>query len=468
MASLERTAYPVLSRSYSRAELQREFSFSEEEVTWVKSRSNAAFRLNLAVLFKTFQVLRYFPEIAEVPEPVVDFIRTQIGLRSKVALSPYKWMQLYRHMSAVREKLGVRPFYGSDGQDIASTHAQLMAPLLEQRADIINAIIDELLRQNYELPAYSTLNDLAEAARAEAQEKIFNLVVARAPIKVIYKLRDLLDTDFGRRQSDLNTLKQAPKKPSRKHLEVLIDHLAWLESFGKLDAIFDGIVDTKIRHFAAQAAASDVSELKDCSLPKRYTLMLALIYRMRVRTRDHLAEMFIRRISTIHKRAKEELEQIQARQRQKLEQLAATLDGVVQILVQEPDDQEAGSLIGDVSRNPRNFRHPSWVGSTLVSPATFWRIELGHPSLDGHRSTMFNGSLTGPSFCGGYSIHKSSRFLKFQSVGSSGPVILSLQLVAARSMVCIGIGSLERSEKNTRTLGVSSDSIPGSTTTARR
>ncbi|WP_235564879.1 KAP family NTPase [Pseudomonas aeruginosa] len=125
-------------------------------------------------------------------------------------------------------------------------------------------------------------------------------------------------------------------------------------------------------------------------------------------------------------------------------------------------------LNGDVSRNPRNFRHPSWVGSTLVSPATFWRIELGHPSLDGHRSTMFNGSLTGPSFCGGYSIHKSSRFLKFQSVGSSGPVILSLQLVAARSMVCIGIGSLERSEKNTRTLGVSSDSIPGSTTTARR
>lgn len=132
------------------------------------------------------------------------------------------------------------------------------------------------------------------------------------------------------------------------------------------------------------------------------------------------------------------------------------------------DGTEAPHHVGDVSRNPRNFRHPSWVGSTLVSPATFWRIELGHPSLDGHRSTMFNGSLTGPSFCGGYSIHKSSRFLKFQSVGSSGPVILSLQLVAARSMVCIGIGSLERSEKNTRTLGVSSDSIPGSTTTARR
>ncbi|MGV8268363.1 DUF4158 domain-containing protein, partial [Pseudomonas aeruginosa] len=71
MASLERTDYPVLSRSYSRAELQREVSFSAEEVTWVKSRSNAAFRLNLGVLLKTVQVLRYFLEIAEVPRPVV-------------------------------------------------------------------------------------------------------------------------------------------------------------------------------------------------------------------------------------------------------------------------------------------------------------------------------------------------------------------------------------------------------------
>jgi hypothetical protein len=149
MASLERTAYPALSRSYSRAELQRDFTFSAEEVTWVKGRSNSAFRLNLAVLFKTFQVLRYFPEIADVPEPVVDFIRTQIGLRNKVALSPYKWMQLYRHMNAVREKLGVQPFYGSEGQDIAAAHAQLMAPLLEQRADIINAVIEELNRPGF-------------------------------------------------------------------------------------------------------------------------------------------------------------------------------------------------------------------------------------------------------------------------------------------------------------------------------
>jgi len=90
-----------------------------------------------------------------------------------------------------------------------------------ERADIINSVIEELICQDY-----STLNDLAERIHAESQEAIFNLVVTRTPVEVIHKLKDLLDTDFGRRQSDFNTLKQSPKKPSRKHLEVLIDHLA--------------------------------------------------------------------------------------------------------------------------------------------------------------------------------------------------------------------------------------------------
>lgn len=353
----------------------------------MRSKSKAPFHLNLAVLLKTFQLLRYFPEVTEVPDQIVDFMRGELGQHSKVKLAEYKWFQLYRHMSAVRTRLAVKAFYGSEATKLAQQHASEMSLLLDQRADIINAVIDELVRRNYELPAYSTLNDLAETARADAQEKLFNLVVARAPIEVIHKLKALLETDFGRRQSDFNALKQAPRKPSRKHLEVLIEQLAWLGDFGDLDGVFDGIVDTKIRHFASLAAASDVAELKDCTLPKCYTLMLALIYRMRVRTRDNLAEMFIRRVATIHKRAKEELEQIQARQRQKIEHLVATLSGVVEILTQEPDDQEAGSLIreylapeGNLDRVRDSCTEVQATGGNNYLPL-IWKHFKSHRSL---------------------------------------------------------------------------------------
>src|SRR3546814_1293560 len=73
--------------------------------------------------------------------------------------------------------------------------------------------------------------------------------------------------------------------------------------------------------------------------------MLALIHRMRVRARDDLAEMFIRRVSTLHKRAKEELTAIQMHQRAMAEQLVAKLDDVLAILVEEKEDPPAGRRI---------------------------------------------------------------------------------------------------------------------------
>ncbi|EPV0132268.1 DUF4158 domain-containing protein, partial [Pseudomonas aeruginosa] len=388
MASVERTAYPSLPSQLPAKELHRSYSLSDSEIEWVNNTAKSpALSIGLAIQLKVFQQLHYFVPFEELPQELISHVRQCLRYGARIAPRYSNPRTLYRHQAAVRQYLQVTPFYSSDGLAVTEQIARDCAVVLEQRVDLINAMLDELIQRGYELPAYSTLNNLAETALASAQEVTFNLVVTRAPIEVIYKLKELLETDFGRRQSDFNTLKQPPKKPSRKHLEVLIDHLAWLESFGNLDAIFEGIVDTKIRHFAAQAAASDVSELKDCSLPKRYTLMLALIYRMRVRTRDHLAEMFIRRISTIHKRAKEELEQIQARQRQKLEQLAATLDGVVQILVQEPDDQEAGSLIreylspdGNLDRLRETCAEVQATGGNNYLPL-IWKHFRSHRSL---------------------------------------------------------------------------------------
>ncbi|MEZ1439498.1 Tn3 family transposase [Pseudomonas shirazica] len=388
MASVERTAYPLLPSQLPAKELHRCYSLSDSEIEWVNNTAKSpALSIGLAIQLKVFQQLHYFVPFEELPQELISHVRQCLRYGARIAQRYSNPRTLYRHQAAVRQYLQVTPFYSSDGLAITEEIARDCAVVLEQRVDLINAMLDELIQRGYELPAYSTLNNIAETALASAQEVTFNLIVLRAPIEVIYKLKELLDTDFGRRQSDFNALKQAPKKPSRKHLEVLIDHLAWLESFGDLDAILEGVIDAKIRHFATQAAASDVAELKDCSLPKRYTLMLALIYRMRVRTRDHLAEMFIRRISTIHKRAKEELEQIQARQRQKLEQLAATLDGVVQILVQEPDDQEAGSLIreflspdGNLDRLRETCAEVQATGGNNYLPL-IWKHFKSHRSL---------------------------------------------------------------------------------------
>ncbi|WP_043634677.1 Tn3 family transposase [Chromobacterium haemolyticum] len=347
MASIERTAYPVFARSYGPKELKQYFSLQEDELEWVKTKSSSAtLRLGLAVLLKCFQQLRYFPPLDDIPSSIVDHIRAFFGYSDRVQLDYAIKNTLYRHMTAVREYLQVTPAYGRAAAAAAKETAYVTAELLDQRVDIINVVIDELVEQRFELPAFRTLDELAERAHAEVQGRIYSTVFSRLTTECRESLSVLLQTDaLQHRQSEYNELKKSAKRSTRKHLEMLVDHLTWLESLGNMDGVFAGVPDTKIRHFAAQAQAFDVSELRECADSKRYTLMLALIHRMQVRARDQLTEMFLRRVAAIHKRAKEELEQIQSKQRGQAERLIGTLDQVLAILEREPDNATAGSKI---------------------------------------------------------------------------------------------------------------------------
>lgn len=93
------------------------------------------------------------------------------------------------------------------------------------------------------------------------------------------------------------------------------------------------------------ASALDAGDMKDLPPAKRYTLILALIRQMRVRARDDVAEMFIRRIGALHKIAREELQVIQARQRELSEELVATLAQMLEILAENLDDASTGQRV---------------------------------------------------------------------------------------------------------------------------
>ncbi|WP_341679368.1 Tn3 family transposase [Niveibacterium sp. SC-1] len=347
MASLERTAYPQFLGSYDRRDLQAFFVVSDAEREWSRTAAKApAQRLALVVLLKAFQHVRYFPSPHAVPSEVAEFIRDQLGYGTGVRFTFATGRTLIRYKAAVLKCLRIKPFRGPDAQRAIERLATEAANLMVQRNDVINAMIEGLILTGYELPAFSTLNNTAEAVHVAVQNRLFDSVVGRMPAAQIQEFNALLETDkFERGQSEYNALKKSAKRPTRKHLELLVDHLEWLESMAAVEPLFKGLPDTKIRHFAEQAMAYDVSELKECVENKRYTLIAALILRMKVRARDQLAEMFLRRVATIHKRAKEELETLQAAQRSQVEDLIGTLDDVLAILEVESDDAAAGKRI---------------------------------------------------------------------------------------------------------------------------
>ncbi|MEQ0777845.1 Tn3 family transposase [Paraburkholderia tropica] len=348
MATIERTAYPRFPKGFSSAELQAFYTPDVEELEWVRRNARGqSSRLGLLVLLKVFQQMHHFPFVDAIPAVVIEHIRASASIGAEAAFDYNRARSpaLFRHYAAVREFLGIQSYYGTDANEITVRAAHEAAGTMDQPVDIINATIDSLIQQQVELPAFSTLDAIVEQVHTRVQTALFRRVSRRLSDEDKVQLDRLIKREFNQRQSAYNTIKRYALRPSRKHISLLVDHLAWLDGFGDFNHALDGVPATKLRSLSTQAMSLDAANLKETLPERRYTLIVALLHQMRVRARDDLAEMFIRRMGAIQKRAREELDQIQARQRERMESLVDTLDGVVNIIDDYPDDTELGARI---------------------------------------------------------------------------------------------------------------------------
>jgi hypothetical protein len=116
--------------------------------------------------------------------------------------------------------------------------------------------------------------------------------------------------------TSFNRLKQTPGPATPKTIRLWIERLEWLTGLLDPEPLLEGVAHTKLRQFAAEAAASEVSDLIDISRPgKRHTLLLSLLRQARMRCRDELIEMMLRRVRRTQAAAKEQLEALQNQHR---------------------------------------------------------------------------------------------------------------------------------------------------------
>lgn len=303
-------------------------------------------RLALLVQLKCFQHLHFFTAVEAIPPEVVEHVAACMSLPTQQAITyPEAHRSLYRHHQAIRDLLGVKPFNGTAAQREAVQIALQASRVVDTRTDIINILVEELIERGFELPGFSTLVTIAEQIHASTQEELHVRIAQRLTAAQREWLDELIKAELPVRQTRYNQIKRSAKKSSRKHLDQLIEQLLWLESLPDSDAALEGVAATKLKRMADQIATLDAGELKSFRPAKRQALILALIRQMRIRTRDDIAEMFIRRMSVIHKHAREALIELQARQREMSEDLVGTLDQVLEILAENLDDASTGQKV---------------------------------------------------------------------------------------------------------------------------
>jgi len=223
-------------------------------------------------------------------------------------------------------------------------------------ADLLNAAIEELVRAHYELPAFSTLDRLTAHLRTQVNDHYFLTVSARLEEETSVPLHTLFATrNVSTHHSELQGLKAIPKSATLSHLQDMLDHLVWVESFTGMERLLDGIPRAKIKHFAAQARVLDVAELEEVTLAKRQTLVCCLLLETQIATRDAIIEMFLKRMARIHTRGKEALELLHQQYRATTEHLLSVFTDVLHTTQEVADDAMLGKQVCQALLRLRSF-----------------------------------------------------------------------------------------------------------------
>jgi TnpA family transposase len=220
------------------------------------------------------------------------------------------------------------------------------AETMSDPADLINRALEALQAAAIDLPAFSTLDRLVNRLRAKVHTQIYDRVAARLTDDHKAMLDTLLARPPSSPTTSFNRLKQSPGPATPKTIGLWIERLDWLTGLIDPDPLLEGIAHTKLRQFAAEAAALEVGDLLDIAQPgRRHTLLLSLLRQARMRCRDELIEMMLRRIRRTQAAAKEQLEDLHDRHRDIEETLIGIFGQVLETAQEQETDAEFGRRV---------------------------------------------------------------------------------------------------------------------------
>lgn len=332
MTSLHETAYPRLKLEPSTQELRDVYTPTAAELRFVRRhRRQDAARLALLVLLKTAQRLGYFVALSDVPPPILTHIRQCANIPSRVTkiLVPYDQSGArQRILKLIRTYMGVKPFTAG-GERFIQNMSDTAAETKQEIADIVNVVIEELIRHRYELPGFSTLTRAARRARNRSNNRCYrSLYQALSP--TAKNEIDLLLGVPGGVPGGWQQLKREPKKPTYREVHSYLEHLKWLKAWVIQLPPIDPIPVAKWRQYVLEARALDVAELKQVKVEKRYALVIVLIHAQLRRVVDDTVDIFIRKMRGLHTKAEERLQRYHLDQTRRAERLIGQLRDVLE------------------------------------------------------------------------------------------------------------------------------------------
>lgn len=415
MPSIQETAYPRLKSAPSSKDLKEIYTPTfQERVLAKQNTTTKQTQLEFLILLKTFQRLGYAIPIAMTPPKIIQHLskicRTSITTSE---LQQYDCSQSRaRHLSVIRKHLNIKA-YGKKAAEVIEQTMQKAVTTLQDLADIINVSLEELVRQRYELPGFTTLERMARKVRKASTQQLHQQVIR--PLSK--KHRGKLDALFVKSEESDKTLwhklKQEPGQPTLGELKELIERLTWLSSLGiEFTSLID-IPEAKLKDLAAEARSLDANQMKRLTPEKRYALAFSFLVTQYGQTLDDLADMFIKRMKSMHNKASAALQDYRKATQDRTDEMIMTLRDFV---IAFTDEADLASRLLKMAKVLRTY------GSTILI------------DCDAHLNHRGNNYL--PFIRGSYSSHRATLFrllevLPLQSSTQDDNLMAAIEFIQA-------------------------------------
>ncbi|WP_273908616.1 Tn3 family transposase [Enterobacter bugandensis] len=345
MTSVDRTAYPRLNKPLSEKELASSYTISESEFDFIRQHTRSPRgQLNLASMLKTRQHVGYFMALSQIPPFVTQFLADQLALpaSSKLTSKISDRKAEHRYKTFCRQFLGSQLFTKQERQHIVDLIHQ-SAYTMSDPADLINVALEQLSKNNIELPAFSTLERMTGHERQRVHDSLYQQVTRSLTTSQRKALDALLLVNEGEQTTGFSWIKQTPGPATFQHFHLWADRLALLDNIIDPIPFFRGVAYTKVRQFATEATAYSIGDMRGIrSKPKLYTLLLSQIFLAQSTTRDEVITMFLRRMKRVVHSAQEKLQALQEKHREKEEHLITLLGEVIQYSPEIDTDEALG------------------------------------------------------------------------------------------------------------------------------
>ncbi|MBL4868588.1 MAG: DUF4158 domain-containing protein, partial [Pseudomonadales bacterium] len=330
MVAVYKTAYPRIKEGITDKDLKEVYTPTAADKRFVvrHCRKQTASYLGLLIQLKLLQRLGRFCTLKDIPDSVVKHIKKSIRSRvTDTQLEKYFSSGTKdRHIKILRKHLGVKSYNKKTTAAQAKSWAEDAAATKEELADIINVVIELLIKNRFELPAFYEIHRTAQSGRSSANDKLYNSLVDLLDPPSKQLIKNLLAKSTGVSGGfGWSSLKSEPKKPTPKNIKGFIAYLKWFKVLQDVLPVNLGLPPTKHQQFINEAKAMDYANLMKLKSNKRNALVIVLVRHHYAQTLDHAADILIKIINKMDRTAVTHLDKYLIDHRKEADQLIGIL-----------------------------------------------------------------------------------------------------------------------------------------------